>query len=450
MGKKYIVAGGGFRGFCDALELSKIPGSDVTLLEPAPFFGGLMHSLEINGFYVDKGVHVFDSIPKDLAAIVDEIMEGQTHEIDFVSCSAFNGKLTEVYSLPDLNSLDDEAVKRQIETELREMAKSPPVDAAPENLHQLFESRYGTTAAGIYSAVFKKVYDIESVEVEANAIAQTSLGRLKFLDDDKMLALKQSSEWLDSVLAARRTAVGKVDDYVSIYPSDGKAMKGWCDRAKIWLEKKGINILLGEKITHIRESSTGVTLSTENQQFEADHVIWSNDNAQALGHALDVDAKATKQYQYGTPMLFATMMCRIDHIKDFTYLQNFEPNALTYRTASAGIYSRQDHDGVSFITSECPATINSEKWNNAEDLLPVIWQEIKDLGIVSDDAEMLDSHMLRIPSTFKLAKCGYSEKIADFNDAVAQRFERVLLRNVVPFFRRDIYLDSLKLRGMVE
>ena len=128
-----------------------------------------MHSLEVNGFFVDKGVHVFDSIPRDLAAIVNEIMDGQTHEIDFVSCSAFNGKLTEVYSLPDLNSLDDDSIKQQIESELREMAQSPPVDAQPENLHRLFETRYGKTAAGIYSAVFKKVYDLESVEVEANA-----------------------------------------------------------------------------------------------------------------------------------------------------------------------------------------------------------------------------------------------------------------------------------------
>ena len=281
-------------------------------------------------------------------------------------------------------------------------------------------------------------------------IAQTSLGRLKFLDDDKMLALKQSSEWLDSVLAARRTAVGKVDDYVSIYPSDGRAMKGWCDRAQTWLEQKGVDIRLGEKIGYIRESASGVTLSTDKQDYEADHVIWSNDNAQALGHALDIDAEATRQYQYGTPMLFATMMCKAEHIKDFTYLQNFEPSALTYRTASAGIYSRQNHDGVSFITSECPATINSDHWNNAEALLPHIWQEIKDLGIVSSEADMLDSNMLRIPSTFKLAKCGYSEKIAEFNDTVAQRFKRVLLRNVVPFFRRDIYFDSLKLRALVE
>ena len=122
MAKKYIVAGAGFRGFCDAMELTRTAGNEVTIVEPAPFFGGLMHSLEINGFYVDKGVHVFDSIPQELADIVSEIMEGQIHEIEFVSASAFNGKVTDVYSLPDLNSLDDDTVKEKIRKELLEMA----------------------------------------------------------------------------------------------------------------------------------------------------------------------------------------------------------------------------------------------------------------------------------------------------------------------------------------
>ena len=147
MANKYIVAGAGFRGFCDAMELSKSPGNEVTIVEPAPFFGGLMHSLEINGFYVDKGVHVFDSIPQGLADIVEEIMQGQIHKIDFVSASAFNGKVTDIYSLPDLNSLDDDDLKQRIRTELLEMAQDPPWDAQPANLHQLFVIRYGPTAA---------------------------------------------------------------------------------------------------------------------------------------------------------------------------------------------------------------------------------------------------------------------------------------------------------------
>src|SRR5690348_16491702 len=102
MGKTYVVAGAGFRGFCDALELMKTPGNKVYIVDPAPFFGGVMYSADVKGFAVDNGVHVFDSIPQDLAAIVNEIMDGQTRTIDFISASAFNGVITEGFSLPDL------------------------------------------------------------------------------------------------------------------------------------------------------------------------------------------------------------------------------------------------------------------------------------------------------------------------------------------------------------
>ena len=71
----------------------------------------------INGFAVDKGVHMFDSIPAELAELIADIMDGQVKTIEFVSASAFNGTLTEGYSLPDLSSLDEET-KRKIKTEV--------------------------------------------------------------------------------------------------------------------------------------------------------------------------------------------------------------------------------------------------------------------------------------------------------------------------------------------
>ena len=165
MKRKFIIAGTGFRGFCDALALSKLPDTEVTLIEAAPFFGGLMNSLEIDGFFVDKGVHVFDSIPVELADIVTEIQEGQTSEIDFVSESAFNGKVTQGYSLPDLDSLDDATVKNKIKNELIELSKTQETLSPPRNLHQFFAQRYGATAGQIFSDIFKKVYSINADEV---------------------------------------------------------------------------------------------------------------------------------------------------------------------------------------------------------------------------------------------------------------------------------------------
>src|SRR2546423_13971051 len=125
MEKTYVIAGAGFRGFCDALELAKIPGAKVRIIEPAPFFGGIAYSREVKGFCVDKGVHVFDSVPQALADTVTEIMEGKVRSIEYVSQSAFNGRVTEGFSLPDLSSLD-EGTKGKIAMERIRLAAAQP------------------------------------------------------------------------------------------------------------------------------------------------------------------------------------------------------------------------------------------------------------------------------------------------------------------------------------
>ncbi|MGZ2259825.1 NAD(P)-binding protein [Roseobacter sp. A03A-229] len=447
MKKRVMIVGSGFRGFCDALHLLDNDDLELHILDSAPFFGGVMHSLDIHGFAVDKGVHIFDSIPVSLADVVTDIMDGQVHEIDFVSASAFNSKVTPGFSLPDLASIDDESVKERIREELLQLAQNVPTEA-PGTLSDLFAQRYGRTAGDIFASIFKKVYGITAGEVEATAIAQTSMGRLKFLDDLDMLDLKKDP-FLDTVLAARRKAVGKVDDLVSIYPSDGDAMKGWCNRAVTWLEKKGVTITLGKKITKIVETDQAVTVHTENETFEVDTLIWSNDSLRALGSALDLPGDVDGK-QYGTPMLFATLLTQADKVRDFTYLQNFDPDQLTYRSAAAGRFSHQVRDdGVSFVTCECPAEVGSAHWNDPDSLATDVWAEIKELGVVDSDADLVAADVKRIPVSFKLAKLGYADAFKKFHGDVSSQHDKVILRDVVPFFRRDIYLDSAHLSNLI-
>lgn len=228
-------------------------------------------------------------------------------------------------------------------------------------------------------------------------------------------------------------------------------MRGWCVRAERWLEARGVTMCLGENLLSIQKFGGKLRVVTDKTGIiDADHVIWTNDNAQALATLLGFDFD-TRSYQSGTPMLFATMVTRRENIKDFTYLQNFNQDGITYRTASAGIYSNQtDAAGNSFVTSECPAPIGSERWNNFADIHGAIWQECKDLGIVSLDAKLSSHSVLRLPSTFKVAKLGYDEKIAEFQRELTVRAPKLVFRDPKPFFRRDIYLDSFKLQALLE
>jgi hypothetical protein len=448
MEKTYVIAGAGFRGFCDALELLKIPGAKVHIIEPAPFFGGIAYSREVKGFCVDKGVHVFDSIPKALADIVSEIMDGKVRSIDYVSQSAFNGTVTAGFSLPDLASLD-EGSKAKIALELIALAAAQPAASAPGNLREVLTSRYGETAGGVFAAIFAKVYGVEAREIEPHGLAQTSMGRLKFLGDEEMRVLK-AHPWLDTVLAARRKSMGKIDDLVSVYPDDGRAMRGWCDRAAEWLRKKGVEVSLGEKILAMEDGPRGITVKTDKRSLQADKVVWANDNVAALSAAFGSEDSIQK-FQSATPMVFATLFTKAEWIADFTYLQNFDPEGYTYRTAAAGMFSNQVRpDGTTFLTCECPVRAGSDRWEKAETLAPAIWDEIKSFRLVKPEARLLDQDIARFPVTFKLPKLGFTACVERFNREIAKRSRRVVLRNVIPFFRRDVYLDSLTVRGLVE
>lgn len=448
MGNVYVVVGAGFRGFCDTLQLMKEPGAKIYVIDREPFFGGISYSAKLKGFSVDKGVHMFDGIPQELADNVTEIMEGRVRTVDFVSVSAFNGRLTDGFSLPDLSSLPADT-KARITQELKTLAAQAGQGPAPRNLRELLHARYGATAGGIFAGIFEAIYNIEADVVQPDGLSKTSLGRLKYLDDPEMVALKASDPFLDSVLAARRKALGKVDDFVSIYPDTGEAMRGWCVRAQKWLEDRGVTMCLGQGIQSIEAANGKVRIKTEAHTIDADRIVWTNDNTQALAALLGFEFD-TRDFVSGTPMLFATLITRAEHIKDFTYLQNFDPQGKTYRTASAGIYSNQvDAAGNSFVTCECPTPIDSERWNAHTEAHHAIWDECKALGIVSPEAQLADHAVLRLPSTFKVAKLGYDEKIAEFQAEVARRMPAVLFRDVKPFFRRDIYLDSFKVRDLV-
>ncbi len=448
MTKTYVIAGAGFRGFCDAMELLKNPKNKVHIVEPAPFFGGIAYSRDVKGFAVDKGVHVFDSIPVALGDIVNEIMEGRTKEIEFVSASAFNNTVTEGYSLPDLSSLNEE-IKSKIKQELKELSSKESQEGNAKTLDDLFYAKFGSTAGQIFADIFEKVYSIHPGQIEKSGMSVTSLHRLKFLEDDEMNQLKQSSAFLDNVLAARRKSMGKIDDLISIYPDTGEAMKGWCERAAKWLEAKGATISLGERIETIEDTKGGVTVKTNKQTIEADQIVWSNDNISALAQALGFEFE-TKSYQHGTPMMFATFITQADKIRDFTYLQNFDPEGLTYRSAAAGLFSNQiTQDGKSFITCECPSIIGSDAWNNPESQVEKIWEECKTLGVVANDASIIDHEIINIPATFKPPKIGYKERLEEFHEQLPKHSGRVLLRETMPFFRREIYLDSQNLPNMV-
>lgn len=78
-------------------------------------------------------------------------------------------------------------------------------------------------AAQIPDETMQHIYAISGQDISADVANQTLYRRLHFLPDEITLELKKQPE-LDKRLAAMRAVIGKVDDFVSLYPKE-RAMR---------------------------------------------------------------------------------------------------------------------------------------------------------------------------------------------------------------------------------
>ncbi len=443
---RIAIVGSGFKGIMDSLLLSKNKKNELTIYEKSNLFGGISRSKNILGFNVDSGVHMFDSVQKELFELINELMNGKVHPIDFNSRSSYNNVVTKGFGLPDLSSCE-KSIKKKITHELIELASKPDISSnLIENsisLQSLFINKYGETAGEIFSTIFKKVYNIDAKACDKNALNRTSLGRLKYLEDEEMKVLK-SNKYLDNHLAARRASIGKVDDFVSFYPSDGNAMGGFCDRAYQVLKSRGVQINLEANI-QINNSNSGLHIQSKNDTEEFDHIIWAADRIDPLLESLKINYSLDSNIHH-TPMIFAIIKTDRKNVEDFTYMQNFSKGSMTFRSSATGIYSNQiNKNGETFITVECPSS--KEKLNNINHLetIQTIWNEVKEINIIDSSAKLIDYKLIAIPSSFKVPMLGFSKTYEKVIDQINPLRNRVSLHSPKLFFRRELYQECLEL-----
>ena len=447
MTKSYAVIGSGFRAFCNCMHLSQAGFKEVFMIDPAKSFGGVMNSRRVGDFYVDNGVHMFDSVPSELGQIVNEIMQDKVLDIDFVSESAFGGEITQGFSLPDLNALPEEQ-KNAIKSELLDFKDDEIIEQNIISVADYFLTRYGPTAGQIFKGIFKRLYGIDSEKIHKSAISTTSLARLKFLNDDQMLDLKAMSPRLDATLAARRKSQGKLDDFVSIYPKSSLGMRGWCEKAKAWLENtKNVQFMLGNKLEAIDCRDNKISLTLSDGKISVDKIIWANDNYSTLSEIFELSTSPS-DYFHHVPMVFVTLITDKKNIKNFTYIQNFNSDGICNRFAASGIYSDQTSaEGLSFITAECPTTVGSQTWEDYESLHEKVWAEAKSLKVVDDSALLKDFDTIRVPKTVKMKKIGFDESYTKFKQELKAISKNIVMPETVPFFRREIFIQSKEMCG---
>ena len=104
--KKILVVGGGFRGIAVADKLRK--SNKVDLIEKLPYLGGILYSEKWNGFYLDKGIHIFDNTNDSNTKLIQKILKNKYLKISVKYGSRITNQTSDVVAIPDFTTLNDD------------------------------------------------------------------------------------------------------------------------------------------------------------------------------------------------------------------------------------------------------------------------------------------------------------------------------------------------------
>ena len=439
--KRWIVVGGGFRGIVGAHFLAKA-GCAVTLLERAGYMGGVLHSQEWEGLYLDKGCHLFDNVYDESTTIMHEIMGDEVMPVTVKYASVTEGIKSEGVAVPDY-SQRGRAFQERVLLEVVEAAADRK-DAS--NLAELLTARYGPTLGEALGVAAAKMFQADPVGLDASAFSSTPFARIRIVGNEAAMVLKESPA-LDE-----RIAVPSQDDpmkfyrhratrypYRNFYPR-GKGLRTFCERSLEHLRQLAVDVRLGESVEAIWEEGPQMNLATSSGgRLEADRVLWTMDTGSLCRLLFEDDP--LEDLRHDVPMAVHYYRCPREDVGDYTYIHDFSEDSLVFRGSAPGMYGDQtDEKGATYVALEIPTAIGSPVWEDPDSYRDSVWQEAKALGIVN--GKTWSAHtVLRAPVTYRLGKVGFSAAKNEGTERVGIFSKRIVLSDSTAFSKAGIVSD---------
>ncbi|MDJ0849065.1 MAG: FAD-dependent oxidoreductase [Myxococcota bacterium] len=261
---RVVILGGGPAGLAAGRELA-LAGVDVTVLERAPWVGGLSMTAERNGFRFDLGGHRWFTKNEWLEAWFQELMQGELLRVERRSRIYFEGRFFDYpiripHVIRELGfATSARALAAYLWGQLRARAVSEPV----ENMEQAYLSQFGRV---LYDMFFRryseKVWGRPCSELSADWVAQRTRGL---------------SVWdaVRNAIAPRWSAERSLEKSFC-YPRLG--YQRISERLREDIESRGGRVLLEAEATDVSLGDTRVTVDWRDaegrvHELECDHVI---------------------------------------------------------------------------------------------------------------------------------------------------------------------------------
>ncbi len=407
--------------------------------------GGVLRSVEMDGFVFDKGCHLFSNEADTITEIMMEILDGEYEPVHVKYASIINRKKTDGFAIPDFCSFGED-VSRQVLWEILEAAAAQPSES--RNLQEVFDKRFGPTAGGLLTEAARKMYRLPPEELDAGGFGLSFFHRIRFIEDEAALVLKQSPP-LDERIAAssqndplkfyRDTATKH--DFRNYYPT-GRGLLKFCENAERKLAEAGVTVRCGSPVESLEFGDDCKVAFEGGETLTGDRVLWTGE-IEKLTSMLRLES-AIGDYIKHVPMVLYYFVIERGTEGPYTYLHSFDAEDIVFRASVPGSYVEDSPcpEGKTYVCCEVPTDIGSPEWENKDAYASKAWEELQRHGVVTGD-QPLDTKAFTIPVTYKMPKIGYWTELEQIEE-VANKEPRLIGATEWDFSKNDIIRTILR------
>jgi len=450
MPRHISIIGGGFHGICSAYLLAK-KGYKVSLIDTGKTLGGVMASVEKDGYIYDLGCHLFDNSYQELANLIKELMSDRIVPHKTIYASILNGITSTDTDNPNLASLG-RRVSSDIFFEMVDAILATRKMPASSLADQV-EATFGPAAAKALNDVYHKKTRCSFEDLSSTVFDTILPPRLYFLDNEVARFLKKHPD-LDKLIAVEcmddplklfgnRLDITKTD-YRQFYPAE-RGMRGFCEQAEKKLIDCGVDIYKTTFCQAIDQDGQGCRLTLLDKDTEkswhmaSDLVFWAGDVtklSEILGGPEDIAA-----YNQPVPIVVFYFNLPADQIGHYSYINNFDRENLISRISAPSNYgAAMAPKGMGYVCAEVTTRVGSDMWNDSEAQTEAIWQEILAMNFVAPDAHMPEAFILKTPVGYMLKKKGYKKAFQNFT-AFAKQTPNIYFPEHGSFSKANIFAD---------
>ena len=446
-----VIAGGGICGLFAAILLAD-KFEHVYLVEKDSECGGLLKSVSDDcGNFYDQGTHIPNLLQ---VKEIDDILFGKEadrhdnwNDLGPVrTANYFQGQWNPDSQTVDTRSLPEDIYQRGI-TELLSLTRPSEAEDIVRYLCETIGPTFTTEAiAPIARKLYGEKVDLSQL-MSATSVSYFGLQRVIALSPEVSNKLKELPVFDDKLAYhnfvdyQRRIAGDGTTLQSHYYPSNGRGVGQWAESLLEQAKDKGAEILTGDsikKINHQGKTIKSVVLNNQGVALPCDYLFWTAPPVLALKAAGLEVTKRSLTFKTACIFHFTVNKPLLNTTSHFVW--NWDSQYKGFRiTLYPNLLPKTD-DMKYKITVEALCDSSGVDQINQQ----AMYQELVDIDLVAEDANILSQHKQVIHNTFPVPTFEFTEAVKSNYDDLSAAFDNIQIAGRFAgksWFHRDVLSD---------